>query len=163
IFVEELGPSGISLSVTARGEASTVEGYCLTEQFDYAMERFRQTLHSLQLREELFRGLKNQQVNAIKVRAADPTGAARRVMDGALFGSSPLVRSATVKSIESITFEDVKAAHQRLFCPNNAIFILAGDVTVERGQELAGTLLLGWKSGRLSDVDYALPPIPQQR
>ena len=47
--------------------------------------------------------------------------------------------------------------------PNEAILVLAGDLTVETGKELAGKLLEGWEAGKLKKVHYAASPSANKR
>ena len=63
-----------------------------------------------------------------------------------IWGDTPLGRRATPASVESITLDDIKKAYVRNFSKDGAILVLSGDVTVERGQQLARKLLEGWTS-----------------
>jgi zinc protease len=99
----------------------------------------------------------------LQLAQSRPETAASQNLAPAIFGNSPLGRFATPKSVASITIEDVKDCYQRLYHPNDAIFLIAGDITVERGQELAKTLLDGWEQAKLPAADYTLPPVSEKR
>jgi len=65
--------------------------------------------------------------------------------------------------VAAITLEDVKAFYNAIYRPNDAVFIISGDVTVSRGLKLAERLLADWPAAALPEVDYALPPAPAAR
>jgi zinc protease len=77
-------------------------------------------------------------------------------LDKLLYGDSPLGRSSTPKSLASITLEDVKAFYAKIYRPADAIFVVAGNVSEEKGKELASTLVGGWGEAKVE-----LAPAPK--
>jgi predicted Zn-dependent peptidase len=66
--------------------------------------------------------------------------------------------------VRRITLDDVKQFYDTYYRPNDAILIISGDVTVERGRELAGKLLDGWQpADSLPEVKIDLPERLAQR
>jgi predicted Zn-dependent peptidase len=59
--------------------------------------------------------------------------------------------------VKRIELDDVKKFYGDIYRPNDAIVMISGDVTVERGQELAKKLLAGWSKGELPEVKIDLP------
>jgi zinc protease len=58
----------------------------------------------------------------------------------------------------------VKQFYATYYKPNDALLVIAGDVTDERGKELAQKLLAGWEPAKeLPSPDYTLPPAPAKR
>jgi predicted Zn-dependent peptidase len=69
----------------------------------------------------------------------------------------------TPQSVQTITLEDVKKFYAEMYRPNDAVVIVSGDVTVEKGQELAKKLLEGWDKGELPSVKIELPELAKKR
>jgi len=74
-----------------------------------------------------------------------------------LYGNSPLGRWSSPESLAAVTLDDVKSFYANMMKSNDAVLVLAGDVTVERGRELAAKLLEGIKAGDVPAVDYTPP------
>ena len=80
-----------------------------------------------------------------------------------LYGDSPLGSYATPQSVAAITLDHVRNWYQQLFRPNDAVFMVSGDITVAHGRKLAGKLLAGWEPGPQPEADYRTPPEPPRR
>lgn len=160
---EDLERKGISIGVSDGGDYTRLSGSCLTEQVEHGMTRSREVLLSPTLAEEEFVKLKEQTINQLRLAQARPETVAGQALAEALYGSSPLGRYATPKSVASISLEDVKGWYRKAYRPNDAILVITGDVTVERGQELARKLLDGWEAGETPKVEYAMPEAPAKR
>ncbi|HEV8605399.1 MAG TPA: pitrilysin family protein [Tepidisphaeraceae bacterium] len=160
---EDLESRGISINVNEAGDHTRLTGSCLTEQIDHAIGRSRDILRAPTLAADEFAKLKEQILSGLQLARSRPETAAAQALAEALFGSSPLGRFATPKSVASITLDDVKDAYQKFYRPNDAILLIAGDITVERGQELAAKLLDGWQPANFPIADYTLAPIPAKR
>jgi predicted Zn-dependent peptidase len=162
----ELESRGISLDVSTGGDTSAVGGGCTTPQLQRGIELTRLVLTEPTFPEDEFRKLKERAVNSLSLRRDDARTVAGWELDEALFGGSPLGAVATPQSVGSITLEDVKQFYRTYFRPQGAILMISGDVTVERGRELAKQLLAGWAdkaSDAPPEVKYDLPPAPGKR
>jgi zinc protease len=161
----ELESRGISLNVGSGGDTTAVSGSSTTPQLDRGIDLTRLVLLSPTFPADEFKKLQEQTVNALSLRREDARFVAARDLNAALYGDSPLGRSPTPESVASITPDDVKGFYKTYFRPRDAILMISGDVTVERGRELAKKLLDGWTAGdaTLPEVDYKLPPAPAKR
>jgi zinc protease len=156
-LTEDLESRGITISISDGGDYTRLSGSCLTEQVEHGITRSRQILLQPRLPADQFANLRNQTLSSLQLAQARPQTAAAQELAEALFGDAPLGRYATPQSVASITLEDVKAFYQRIYRPNDAIFIISGDVTVQRGQELAAMLLEGWEPAQPPRPEYDLP------
>jgi zinc protease len=162
-FNEDLESRAISVEVSDGGDTTRVGGSCLVEQLPYAMAQTRKLLLEPAFSPDEFARLKKQNLSGIKDALNSPTGVAGRELSKLVYGDTPLGRSTTPESIESITLDDVKSYYARTYRPTDAILMISGDVSVEDGQKLAQTLLEGWKSAELPKAAYTLPEIPKSR
>jgi zinc protease len=162
----ELESRGISLDVSSGGDTSAVGGGCTTPQLGRGIELTKLVLTEPTFPEDEFRKLKERAVNSLSLSREDARTVAGWELDEALYGGSPLGAVATPRSVQSVTLDDVTQFYRTYFKPHGAILMISGDVTVERGRELAKQLLAGW-ADRQSDeppqVAYDLPPATQKR
>jgi zinc protease len=158
-LTQDLDSRAITISVGEGGDHTNLSGYSTTEQLEHGIERSRQILRTPTFPADEFAKLKEQSINSLQLSQESPATVASNDLTAALFGDTPLGRYATPKSVESITLDDVKQFYQTFYKPNDAIVILSGDVTVEKGQELARKLIADWSpapSG-LPEVEINLP------
>lgn len=161
---EDLESRGISLSVSDHGDYTQLSGSCTTDQVEHAIMRAHQMLLEPTLPLDELNKLKAQTVNALKVSQEQPGSVAGNDLKTALYGRSVLGRYATPESVTRITPEDVRNYYQRVYCPNGAFLIISGDITPQRGRQLAGELLKDWKpAASVPQADYALPKAPAKR
>jgi zinc protease len=161
----ELESRGISLNVGSGGDTTSVSGSSTTPQLDRGIDLTRLVLLSPTFPADEFRKLQEQMVNSLSLRREDARFVASRDLNAALYGDTPLGTSPTPESVASITLDDVKGFYKTYFRPRDAILMISGDVTVERGRKLAKKLLDGWTAGdaTLPEVDYKLPSASAKR
>jgi zinc protease len=160
---KDLESRGITLEVSDGGDYTRIVGSSLTEQLDHGLSRTREILMTPIFPADEFDKLKQQTVEELVLALDNASTVAGNDMDEALFGDTPLGRSSTPASVKSITLGDVKNFYKTYFRPNDAILVISGDVTVEKGQELAKQLTEGWRPGELPTVSYDLPKPPTKR
>jgi zinc protease len=160
---EELESHGISLGVSDGGDYTRLTGSCTTSEIDRGIARSRDVLLLPTFPQDEFDKLKEQTLSGLTVAQENPGTVADWDMLRNLFGGSPLGHPATPASVLGITLDDVKNFYQQIYHPNDAILVIAGDVTVDRGRELAKQLTDGWAAKDLPAVDYTLPPISADR
>lgn len=143
-FNEGLEARGITLEVSDGGDYTRISGNCLTEQLPFALGQMRAMLREPAFDAGEFGRLRAQSLSSVRLALNSPTGVADRELKAALFGASWLGRYATPGTLGAITLEDVKGFFGKDSYGRTGqapILILAGDVTVEEGQKLAGALL----------------------
>lgn len=100
---------------------------------------------------------RKQAIDDLHLELSQPTGlaelaAARGVFGAGAYGHS---RSGTPVSLARIGRSDVQQLHQRLYRPDNAILVLAGDITPAQALQLAQASF-----GRWQKPATPLPPRP---
>ena len=160
---EDLESRGISLGVAVNDDNTRLTGACTSDQLEHAIMRARQLLLEPTFPEDEFNRIKTQTLSGLKVSRESPTSVAEADLAEALYGESPAGRAATMQSVGAITLEDCRTFYQTYYKPQDAVLMLAGDVTVEKGQTLAGQLVSGWTGGEMPAVDYTLPEPAKSR
>src|SRR4029079_13045983 len=163
-MTRDLDNRGISITVGDGGDHTRLSGSCTTEQLEHGIDRSRQILQEPTFPQEEFAKLKEQSINALRMGQDNPSTLAGNELTEAIYGESVLGRYSTPQSVAKISLDDVKKFYETVYRPADAIFIISGDVTGERGRELAGKLLEGFKNaGELATVKYDLPAAPTTR
>ena len=140
----DLESRAISIAIGGGGDTTSISGSCTTPQLDHAMLRTRQMLLQPDFPADEFAKLKEQTLNQLQLAQENPQYVAAQDLASRVWGDTPLGRDETPASIGSITLDDIKAAYKRNLSRDGAILIFSGDVTLERGQQLAKQLLEGW-------------------
>jgi zinc protease len=162
-----LDAKGISIGVSDGGDHTRLLVNCPTEQLDEAVRLAKLVLQKPDFPQDQFDKLKTQAVNGLIAELASPTTVADREVSKLLYGDTPLGRSSTPESLESISLQDVKDYYAKVYHPQEAILVVQGDVTAERGEQLARQLVDGdWanaKSALPEAPKLELPPRPTKR
>lgn len=101
---------------------------------------------------------KAQATDALRLSLSQPLTLAALAANRAVFGAGAYghSRTGTPASIARITRADVERLHAELYRPDNAILVLAGDITPAQALQLATASFGDWKK-----PPTPLPPRPQ--
>jgi zinc protease len=160
---EELESHGITLEASDGGDFTRLSGSCLSDQLDRAFARSRDLLLAPTFPADEFARLEEQTLNGLAVSQESPAVVGGWEITHALYGDSPLGQHPTPKTISAITLDDVKRCFADLYQPQDAILAISGDITLERGRELAQQLTDQWTAKPLAPVTYAIPPAAASR
>ncbi|HEY2157395.1 MAG TPA: pitrilysin family protein, partial [Isosphaeraceae bacterium] len=108
--------------------------------------------------------LRVQRLGALLRQADNPQMVAGIVFPRLLYGAThPYGRPqmGTPKSIKGLTRDDVVAFHKRLFVPNNAALIVAGDTTPDAIMPVLESALKDWTPGESIAPNLVAPPKPE--
>ncbi|WP_449424915.1 M16 family metallopeptidase [Rhodanobacter lindaniclasticus] len=100
---------------------------------------------------------KSQAIDDLRLRLSRPTALASLAASRGVFGEGAYghSRSGTPESLKRISRADVQQLHDALYRPDNAILILAGDITQAQAQQLAQASFGDW-----AKPATPLPPRP---
>ena len=148
---EEIDFLAADISVGVGDRSANASINCLTSNLDSAFEMFMDMLLHPRFDSDRLEVLRGQQLEAIKTRNDDGLQIALREMGFLMWGEDFFeARQPTKGSLESITPEDMKALHARIFNPSNLMVSVTGDF--EQGEMLAflESAFSGWESGEES-------------
>ena len=80
-----------------------------------------------------------------------------------LYGDTVQGRSTSPATVAAITEGDVKQFYATYYRPDDAILTISGDVSFDRGVQLAHGLLDGWAAAAMPTVNYDLPTVAEQQ
>lgn len=94
---------------------------------------------------------------------SSPEFLARRRTTKTLYGAHPYSQYKTADSLKAITREDLVQYHRRHFIPNEAVMIIAGDVSESGAEETAEKYFSPWPGQPASEQSFPLPVEQQSR
>jgi zinc protease len=163
-IAEEVARYGATLTAGATSDYTTVAASSLAAFADEVLELLADvTLRPTFPESELALSKANAQQNLIAQRA-QPSFLASEAIAHVLFGAHPYaVVAPTSESIEALTRDALVRQHRSTLVPNNAVLLVAGDVSrahiVARTEELFG----GWAPGEFSEPQFPAPPKQHER
>ncbi len=160
---DDLDAHGITLGVTDNGDTTRLSGSCTSDQVDRGFARARDELLTPSFPAEEFVKVKDQALAGLTQSLSAPATAAEKDMITTIFAGSPLGHPSTPATVENLTLGDVKKFYSDFYHPDDAILVISGDVTFQRGQDLARQLSNGWAPAKMPSPNYSFPPISPKR
>ncbi|MDO8295183.1 MAG: pitrilysin family protein [Caulobacter sp.] len=148
---------GADLSANSGWESSSVTLNVMPQNLEAAMDIMADvTLNPAFAQAELDR-VRDQALDGFSVALKRPGTVAGYVTAPIIYAGSPFghVAGGTPTSLPKLTRADLLAIHDAWWRPDNAVLVIAGDVTPEQGFALAEAAFGGWKR-----PDGVLPALP---
>lgn len=135
-------------STGAGGTSATASLNCLKSNLDEAFALFMDMLRNPGFQEDKVRVYKDEVIEALKQRNDDAGPILNREWAALMYGPDFFAaRNPTLKTIESITIDDLRAFHAKVFQPGNLIIAVTGDFNeADMLARLEGALA-GWTKG----------------
>jgi zinc protease len=143
--IESLGGS---INSGAGWDASAASLVVMSDKAEAALKILADVvLHPAFKQEEIAR-LKTQRLDGLRVALQQPGSLARFVTDRVVFGAGPYghAASGTLETLPAVGRDQITIFYKSYYAPQNAAFILTGNVTLEEGRELAEKFFGAWKN-----------------
>ncbi len=129
-FATKLENRAISLSAQTGAETFVIEVDALKEEFAYGVARLKELLEDPNYSKDTLSKIKTQTIGSLKRKESNFDYISSLAMKGMIFPNTPLANpsSGTVKSVESITLEDIKGYLSSHLGVENAIVVIGGDI-----------------------------------
>jgi len=139
---------GGSLEASAGWDQSEVGITVTTPRLGDALALLADVVRSPAFQPDELARAKAQASDDLQLMLSRPTALASLAAARGVFGDSPYghARRGTPASLKRITRADVAQLHQALYRPDNAILVLAGDITPDRALQLARASFGDWKA-----------------
>lgn len=130
-FATKLESRAISLGVHAGAETFVLELGSLKSEFAYGVERLKELLEDPNYSKDTLGKIKTQTIGSLKRKESNFDYISSLAMKGMIFPNTPLAKASagTVKSVESITLEDIKTHIDTHLGLENAIVLVGGDIS----------------------------------
>jgi len=156
---QAVGLLGSGISVSAGSDSLTIRATSLTRNFEETVALVEEVLSAPRWDAEDFERVKSAQMTSIKGREGDARSISSMVYDHLIYGDThPLGRPSggNAQSVESLTLDDLKAAHANVLEASAQIHI-AGDIGPDRAAEAASRLAALMAPTSADRPAYAIP------
>lgn len=162
-FAQALDQLGARFSATATQEATTISLASTEESFAKALALYSDALTRPSFAATEWDRVKRQHLDGLQQSLDDPETLAQRVADWQFFGwtnpyGNPL--SGTVETITSLTLDDVRSEHARVYQPAAAVVFAAGSMSVDAVKSELNKALGSWSTTAAAPTVSKITPPP---
>ena len=144
--IESLGGS---IDSGAGWDAAGASVVMISNKADEALKILADVVRHPAFQQEEIDRLKSQRLDGLRVALQQPGSLARFVASRVVYGSGAYghAASGTIETLQAIKRDQITGLYQKYYQPQNAAFVLAGDVTLEQGKAFAEKYFGDWKKG----------------
>ena len=163
-IAEEVARMGASLSAGANSDYTLVAGSALTQFNDPILDLIAEVMLEPSFPENEVELAKQNTKESLRQQRAQPSFLASEMVSRVMFGEHPYsVVAPTPESIDRSSREEFVKFHRTKFVPNNAVFIVVGDVHHEEMVRRVESLFSTWEQGENLVANFPRPPARTKR
>jgi zinc protease len=136
---------GAGLGASAGADASSVSAQTRADKAAEVLAVLADVAMNPAFQAEELERARQEALDGLTVALRQPNAVGSFAMTRRLFGDGPYGKIPSPRSIAALTREDAASFHQERWRPDNAVLVIAGDITPQAGFSLAETALGGWK------------------
>ena len=160
-FSEKLEKLGVSIRVSASTHTVNIGFKCLKKDVNTVMSLLSEELRYPLFDTKEFTLLKDRKINNLKQGLIDPGTQASIALSQALYPvGHPNYETSieeTIKNIEAVTVEDLKAFHKTYFGPAGMHLVAVGDIDTKELYASITNSFKGWKGGLTDKATFKEP------
>jgi zinc protease len=139
---------GGAIDSGARWDASSAGLVVRSDKAEAALAILSDVIRHPSFKQEEIDRLKNQTLDGLRVVLRQPGALGRFITELVIFGEGEYGHSAggTPETVQAIQRDDIVKLYQTYYTPDNATFILAGNLTLEEGKKYAQQFFGDWKT-----------------
>ncbi|MFT7003264.1 MAG: zinc protease [Sulfurimonas sp.] len=155
-FAESLESKAIHISSSAGKETFVMEVGCLKEEFEEGLNKFSALLKDPNFSDEAMSKVKTTTIGSLSSQENDFDYVASNELKAVLFKDTPLANpaSGTLKSVESIELDDVKAFVKEHLVSSRLIVVIGGDVDIDNVKVSIEKIIKSMPKGELAPLAY---------
>jgi zinc protease len=161
----DLTAIGARMLVNSDWDASTASLLTLKRHLDKALDIYSDVLTNPAFSEEELQRARNRRLTTIKQQREDANVIANVVYSSLLYGRNHPYGHPQIgdeSSLKAVNDQDVRKFYETYYRPNNAVLVVAGDITPDTILPKLEQAFGGWKRADVPAVTIAEPP-PQTR
>jgi zinc protease len=157
---EAMDELGANINMSTSKEAIVITANTLASKFDQTYALVQEILLEPRWDEKEFERLKNETIELINRRKANPNAIAREVYNKLLYGKDHILSNdtyGTSESVNSITIDDVKNFYQINYSPSISYISVVGAITKDKVVSTLKSLEQKWPANDVNIPEYPLP------
>lgn len=163
-IADEVARMGASLSAGANSDYTIVGASALSQFSDAIMSLLAEVALEPSFPEHEVELAKQNTKESLRQQRAQPSFLASEMVSRVMFGDHPYaVVAPTPESIDRSSREEFVSFHRAKLVPNNAVFIVVGDVRYEEIAKQVESLYSTWKQGDELVANFPAPPVRTDR
>lgn len=143
-IAREIELLGAEIGAGADADGATLDLLSLSGRINEAMTIAADVARNPAFAEEEIERQRQQELDGLSVSLKQPGALARMSMTRVLFGDAPYGRVASPASLEGLKRDAIAGFHAEHWRPDNAVLVLAGDLSAEDGFRLAEKFYGDW-------------------
>ena len=153
-FNEEIDFYGANINMNAGGAYAST----LSKFFPQVLDLVSDGVLDPLLTVEEFESEKSKMLEGLKADEKNVASVAKNLRDAFVFGKNhPYGEFVNDKTVQNITFDDVKSYYKNNFVPGNAYLVVVGDITFDEVKNLVTKKFNNWPSARVNKGNFAEP------
>ncbi len=159
-IAEAMEALGGSLNASAGWDVSNVNTTVMSSKIEPALEILADVVRNPTFQEEEIERYRTQATDDLNVALSRPGSLARFVAARVVYGDAPYGHTSggTPESLARIKRDDIVKMHATYFRPDNAIFVIGGDIAPDQAFKVADKLFGDW--AKPSSAIPATAPLP---
>jgi zinc protease len=163
-IADEVGRMGATLSSGANSDYTTVGASSLATFSDKILDLLADVTRNPSFPENEVELIKQNTKESLRQQRAQPSFLATEMVSRVVFGKHPYsVITPTLESLDATTRERIVQFHRSKFLPNNAVFVVAGDVKSDALLKRIESLFGDWRPGEVPRDEFPAPPARTSR
>jgi zinc protease len=163
-IAEEVARMGASLSAGATSDYTLVGASALSQFNDLILNLMAEVILEPSFPENEVALAKQNTKESLRQQRAQPSFLASEMVSRVMFGDHPYsIVAPTPESIDRSSREDFVKFHRSKLVPNNAVFIVVGDVRYENILNRIESLFSTWGRGEELVANFPAPPVRTKR
>ncbi len=159
-IADEVGRMGATLTAGANSDYTTVAASSLATFNDNILDLIADITLNPSFPPNEVDLMKENTKESLRQQRAQPSFLASEMVSRVVFGDHPYsLISPTLESLEATTRERLVEFHRSKFVPNNAVFVVAGDVRPGPLLDRIEGLFADWSKGEGPKEDFPAPPL----
>lgn len=163
-MADEVARMGATLTCGANSDYTTVAASALAGFTDEILELIAEVALQPSFPEHEVELAKQNTKESIRQQRAQPSFLANEMVSRVIFGEHPYsIIAPTPESLDATHRDHLVTHHRSHFVPNNAVFIVVGDIDTDNFAQKAERLFGSWVKGDPPSDNFPAPPVRTTR
>ncbi len=159
-IAEEIARMGASLAAGATSDYTLIGGSALSQFNDSILDLLAEVTLEPSFPENEVELAKQNTKESLRQQRAQPSFLASEMFSRVMYGDHPYsIVAPTPESIDRSTRQDFVDFHRKRLVPNNAVFIVVGDVRFDQIVSRIESLFSTWERGEELVANFPAPPV----